>query len=86
MPGRVNVTAFVNGWCTGLNLATERARRAAADLGDKVVYREVDTSEPDAIARWGFSDALFVDGKEIGTGPPPSYKKIRSIIARRVRQ
>jgi GNAT superfamily N-acetyltransferase len=85
VPGKVNVTAFVNGWCTGMNLAAERARRAAVDLGDKVTYCEVDTSEPGAIAKWGFSDALFVDGKEIRTGPPPSYERIRSIIAKRVR-
>ena len=85
VPGKVNVTAFVNGWCTGMNLAVERARRAAAKLGDKVVYREIDTSEPSAIAKWGFSDALFVDGKAVRTGPPPTYEKIRSIIARRVR-
>ena len=85
VPGKVNVTAFVNGWCTGMNLAVERARRAATELGDRVVYREIDTSEPAAIAKWGFSDALFVDGKAVRTGPPPSYEKIRSVIARRLR-
>jgi hypothetical protein len=86
VPGKVNVTAFVNGWCTGMNLAVARARRAATELGDKVVYREIDTSEPAAIAKWGFSDALFVEGKVARTGPPPSYEKIRSLIARRVRR
>ena len=86
VPGKVNVTAFVNGWCTGMNLAAERARRAATDLGEGVVFVEVDTSEPGAVARWGFSDAIFVDGKAVNTGPPPSYEKIRSIIARRLRR
>jgi GNAT superfamily N-acetyltransferase len=85
VPGKVNVTAFVNGWCTGMNLAVERARRAAAELGDKVAYCEIDTSEPAAVARWGFADALFVDGKVVRTGPPPTYEKIRSIIAKRTR-
>jgi hypothetical protein len=66
-----------------MNLAVERARRAATELGDQVVYREIDTSERNAVATWGFSDALFVDGKPVRTGPPPSYEKIRSIIARR---
>lgn len=84
-PGKVNVTAFVNGWCMAGNLATERARRAAQELGDRVVYREIDTSQPGAIAALGFSDALFIDGKAIRTGPPPSYEKIRSIIARRIK-
>ena len=84
VPGKVNVTAFVNGWCTVGNLIAARAQRAARELGERVVYREVDTSEPGAIARWGFSDALFVDGKPVGSGPPPRYEKIRSIIARRL--
>jgi GNAT superfamily N-acetyltransferase len=85
-PGKVNVTAFVNGWCMGMNLATERARRAATELGDKVVYREVDTSERSAVAEWGRADALFVDGKQVRTGPPPSYEKILSIIEGRARR
>jgi hypothetical protein len=67
------------------NLAVERARRAATELGNKVAYREVDTSEPGAVAKWGISDALFVDGKVVRTGPPPSYEKIRSIIAKRAK-
>jgi GNAT superfamily N-acetyltransferase len=84
-PGKVNVTAFVCGWCTVGNLNAERARRAAAELGDRVVYREIDTSEPGAVERWGFSDALFVDGKAVHSGPPLSYGKIKAIIARRAK-
>ncbi len=86
VPGKVNVTAFVNGWCTVGNLIAARARRAALELGERVAYREVDTSEPGAVARWGFSDALFVDGKQVGSGPPPSYEKVRGLIAKRVRR
>ena len=26
--------------------------------------------------KWGISDALFIDGKAVRTGPPPSYDKI----------
>jgi len=85
VPGKVNVVAFVNGWCMAMNLVAERARRAAGDLGEGVVYREINTTEASAIARWGFSDALFVDGKEIRSGPPPSYEAIRSVIGKRLR-
>ncbi len=86
VPGKVNVTAFVNGWCMAMNLAVERARRAAQEVGDdKVAYREIDTSEPGAIARCGFSDALFVDGRAVRTGPPPTYEKLHAIIAKRAR-
>ncbi len=84
--GKVNVTVFSNGWCMGMNLAAERARRAAEDLGDKVAYREIDTSGPDSAAKWGFTDAIFVDQKPVRTGPPPSYEKIRAIVTKRVRK
>jgi GNAT superfamily N-acetyltransferase len=85
VPGKVNVSAFANGWCTACNLTTERARRAAMEFGERVVYREIDTSEPGAIAKWGFSDALFIDGRAVRSGPPPSYEKILSLIAKRAR-
>ncbi len=30
-------------------------------------------------------DGLFIDGKEVRTGPPPSYEKIKRLIEKRVR-
>jgi GNAT superfamily N-acetyltransferase len=84
VPGKVNVIAFTAGWCMAQNLVTERARRAAGEFGDRVAYREIDTSEHPAMVEWGFSDALFVDGRRVRSGPPPSYDKIRSRIERRV--
>jgi GNAT superfamily N-acetyltransferase len=84
--GKVNVTAFASGWCMARNLTYERAKRAAADFGDAVVFREIDTAERSAVAEWGRSDAVFVDGKNLVKGPPPSYDKIHKAIARRVRR
>ena len=83
-PGKVTVTAFCNGWCPAQNLVFERARRAAGDpsFGDRVVFRTIRTIDHDEFLRWGISDALFVNSKEIRTGPPPSYDRIRKIIAR----
>jgi GNAT superfamily N-acetyltransferase len=83
-PGRVNVTCFVNGWCTVGLLNAERARRVSGEFGEKVVYREVDTSEHAAVAEWGLADALFVDGKQVMSGPPLSPERIRKIVGRRV--
>jgi GNAT superfamily N-acetyltransferase len=83
IPGKVNVTAFVSGWCMAQNLVYERAKRAAAEIGDKVVFREIDTSTREAVAEWGVADAVLVDGKNVQKGPPPSYDKIRKIIAKR---
>jgi GNAT superfamily N-acetyltransferase len=85
-PGKVTVTAYSNGWCMAANVTCARARRAAAEFGDRAVFREVDTSEPGTVARCGFSDAVFVDGKPVTAGPPPGYAKLRARIERQVRR
>lgn len=85
-PGRVTVTALVNGWCPGMNMAFERAKRAAAEFGDKVEFRAVDTFDRGVFRKWGEPDAIFVDGKGMRMGPPPSYAKIRKTIAKRVKK
>jgi len=82
--GKVTVTALLNGWCPAMNTTFERAKRAASELGDQVAFRTVDAFDRDVILEWGTSDALFVDHKQIRTGPPPSYKKIKNKIAKRV--
>jgi len=85
-PGRVTVTSFVNGWCMAQNLTYERAKKAIKEFGDKVVFREIDTSDMDALRRWGISDALFIDDKEVRTGPPPTQEKIKKLTAKKVRR
>jgi GNAT superfamily N-acetyltransferase len=84
IPNKVNITAFSCGWCLAQNLVYERARRAAADFGDHVVFREIDTTTREKVAEWGEVDAVYVDGKPLRQGPPPSYEKIRRSIAKRV--
>jgi len=86
VPGKVNVVVFNAAWCTAGNLTATRAQRAAAAFGSRVAYQEIDTSERAAAVAWGQTDALYVDGKAVRTGPPPSYEKIRQAIARRVRR
>jgi len=85
-PGKVTVTALLNGWCPAMNMTYERAKRAAAEFGEKVSFRTVDTFDREAFKEWGEADALFVDGKGLRMGPPPSYKKIRQSIAKRVKK
>jgi len=75
--GKVAVTSFINGWCPGQNMVFERAKRAASEFGDKVAFQEIHTFDRDVFLEWGISDALFIDGEQIRTGPPPSYDKIR---------
>ena len=82
--GKVTVRAFINGWCPAQNLVYERARRASEQFGERVDFRGYDTLDPEVFARWGISDGLFIDGKEVRTGPPPSFEKIRELIEKRV--
>jgi GNAT superfamily N-acetyltransferase len=82
--GKVNLTAFSSGWCLAQNLTYERAKRAAAEFGDRVAFREIDTSTREAVAEWGRLDDVLLDGRSLQKGPPPSYEKIRKAIAKRV--
>ncbi|MBI5000066.1 MAG: GNAT family N-acetyltransferase [Euryarchaeota archaeon] len=86
VPGKVAVTSFVNGWCPAQNIVYERAKRASAEFGDAVVFTEIGTMDKATMREWGLSDALFIDGKFVRTGPPPSYEKIRKLIGTRVKK
>lgn len=83
---KVTVTSFINGGCPGMNLVHERAKRAVSEFKDKAVFNTVNTFNKNDIEKWGMMDALFIDNKGINMGPPPSFKKIRRNIARRVRK
>lgn len=82
--GKVIVTSFVNGWCPALNLSYERAKRAAEEIGKPVEFKEINTIEEDNLKEWGIVDALYIDGKSINTGPPPSYEKIKKKIVKQL--
>ncbi len=84
--GKVDVSLFINGWCTAQNMVFERAKRAAAEFPGKVQLKEYDTLDREVFDEWGISDGLFINGKEVQTGPPPSYEKIRRKIEKRVRR
>ncbi len=84
--GKVTVTACCSGWCMAMNLVYERAKQAAEELGEQVLFREIDTSDRAMVAAWGVSDGVFVDNKQINAGPPPSYDKIKRIIEGRLRR
>jgi hypothetical protein len=84
VPGKVNVSIFNNGWCTVQNIAYERTLRAIEDLKDKIVLNVYRTAEREIFTEWGIFDGIYVDDKEIATGPPLSYKKIRRVIEKRV--
>jgi lipoprotein signal peptidase/GNAT superfamily N-acetyltransferase len=87
-PGRerVRVTAFVSGWCPALNLAAERARRAAGALEGAVDFQLVNTRPREVRDAWGIADGVFIDGRRLAHGPPPSYRRVLRIIERAVRR
>ena len=82
--GKVAVTAFVNGWCPACNLTYERAKRAAEALGEDVVFESIDTTEQQVMVACGQSDCVYLDGKTLQNGPPPSYKDIVKAMSKRV--
>lgn len=84
VPGKVAVTGCLSGWCPAQNLVWERARRAAMPHGEKVAATLVDTSDRATMEAWGQSDALFIDGRQVRTGPPPSQEKLARLIEKRV--
>jgi GNAT superfamily N-acetyltransferase len=86
VPGQVTVTSFKNGWCPAQNLVYERAKRATEAFDERVVFNEIDTADRETFLEWGISDALFIDDKEVRTGPPPSYEKVKGLIVKRVRK
>lgn len=86
IPERVTVTSFKNGWCPAQNLVYERAKRATEAFDDRVVFEEFNTADRETFLEWGISDALFIDGKEVRTGPPPSYEKLKGLIEKRLKK
>jgi GNAT superfamily N-acetyltransferase len=84
VPDQVSVMAFMNGWCPASNLVYERAKRAANELGDDVVFESIDTSERADLLRYGHSDEVFLDGKRLQHGPPPSYERVYAAMAKRL--
>lgn len=84
-PDTVEVTAFVTGWCPAANLVYERARRAADEMGTAVHLTTVDTSDRDTFLRCGHGDEVFVEGRPLQRGAPPSFESVRRRIRRQVR-
>lgn len=84
--GKVRVTAFVNGWCPAQNIVYERAMRAAAAFPDEVEFVGIETADKASLLEYGISDGLFIDTKEVRTGPPPGYGQVYKLVEARVRK
>jgi GNAT superfamily N-acetyltransferase len=84
--GKVEVTAFKDGWCPAANLVYERARRASEELGPEVNFTTIDTFDRDTMIRCGRSAQVLVNGRPLQRGAPPSYEKVRGKIAKQLRR
>lgn len=83
-PDVTTITCFRNGWCPAQNLACERVMRVAEEFPGKTKVTLIETDDPETLDKWGISDAVYIDEKEIQTGPPPTTVKLRKMVAHRV--
>jgi N-acetylglutamate synthase-like GNAT family acetyltransferase len=83
---KVNVTLFRDGWCQNMNIACERTIKAVSEFPEKINIREFDGTDNEIRNEWGISDAIYIDGKELWTGPAPSVESIRKKIAKRIKK
>jgi GNAT superfamily N-acetyltransferase len=83
---KVDITIFKTGWCQAFNITYERTLRAAEQFGDRIDLKEYDTVDREHVDEWGISDGIFIDGKELRTGPPTKYGKVYRRIEKRARK
>lgn len=80
----VKISCSGNGWCTAMNLSCHRAKKVASEYGDKVIFEETSNFSEEKEFKKGVENSLFINGKRISTGPPPSKEKLRKIISRKI--
>jgi len=80
--GKVKVTSFFSGECSSQNGAHYRAKKAASDYGDRVIFEEIDLSYEENRKKYGFGGGIYINGEDIFdiSVPPPSYDAIRKKI------
>lgn len=83
---KVRLTCFMNGWCPAQNIVFERAKRVADEHINHVVFIGINTFDRKNLEEYGIIDGLFVDDKQIRTGPPPSYEKIKKIVEKTIKK
>lgn len=82
--GLLQVTTFMSGACTVTAIAYERLKRVID--GMPVNNLLIDSSRPEALEEWGLSDIMFIGGRKIPAGPPPSTEKLRRILVREMKR
>jgi GNAT superfamily N-acetyltransferase len=84
--GKVGVDLFFTDGCQTSNIEGQRVREVAGSFGDRVVLREYDSSDRDALLKYGVPRAIFVDGREIGWGYEAPREGIREAIEKALKE
>ncbi len=84
--GKVHLSLFLNGWCPAQNMVYERSKKAVVGLEKYVEVSEYNTQDKNIQIEWGITDACFIDQRQIPSGPPASYRKIRRLLERGIRK
>ncbi len=84
--GKVSITSFNCGMCTLQSAHSELTREVAAEFGDAVQFQEIDTGCRENQNEWGISNAIYLDGREMISGPPMNRIQIRRKISSRVKK
>ena len=85
-PGKVTVTYYLTGSCPACSIVYERAKKVAAEFGDRVVMQTVDTMNRETYLRCGNQNCLFIEDRQASYGPPLTAAKIRKRIGKQVRR
>ncbi len=82
--GKVTVQAFVNGWCPASNTVYERMKKISEEFKEYIVFEHYDTTDKEIFDEWGILDAVYLDGKVVQKGAPPSYEKLHRKVEKKV--
>lgn len=85
-PGKVTVTYFLTGSCPACSMVCERAKRAAEEFGDQVVFQIINTFDREIYLEWGTQNELYIEDQAVSSGPPLTYDKIKKLIAKHVQK
>ena len=83
---KVEILIFKNGWCPANNIVVMRTLRAIKEFEDYIDVIIFDTTDRDVFLEYGIYDGVYINGKNIQSGPPPSYKKIFNRIKKAVKK
>ena len=80
VPGKVAVDLLWNQFCLTSAMEAQRVREVVAELGDRVVLRELASDDRQGLLCYETPRAIYVDGKAIGWGHEAPREGIRKAI------